>query len=166
MDFLNKINDWFETFRHAEGSLDFLWTFKVPKYAIIVDAKAGLLNRAIQIVLFVFVIVIPMSRGTGIEATVPLLNQKLHIWLTGGDYSKEASDASWYCDNSATDYYYDASFDYTNNTCRKPPSYADVSSKTPSGDFVFFNTYSEEVLDGPDGETTERFFSPTSRSSS
>ena len=41
MDFLNKINDWFETFRHAEGSLDFLWTFKVPKYAIIVDAKAG-----------------------------------------------------------------------------------------------------------------------------
>ena len=76
---LSKINDWFETFRHAEGPMDFLWTFKVPKYAIIVDAKAGLLNRAIQIVLFVFVIVIPMSRGTGIEATVPLLNQKLHI---------------------------------------------------------------------------------------
>ena len=76
---LSKINDWFETFRHAEGRMDFLWTFKVPKYNIIVDAKAGLLNRAIQIVLVVFVIVIPMSRGTGLEATVPLLNQKLHI---------------------------------------------------------------------------------------
>ena len=54
---LSKINDWFETFRHAEGRMDFLWTFKVPKYNIIVDAKAGLLNRAIQIVLVVFVIV-------------------------------------------------------------------------------------------------------------
>ena len=160
MDFLNKINDWFETFRHAEGSLDFLWTFKVPKYAIIVDAKAGLLNRAIQIVLFVFVIVLPMSRGTGLEAIVPPLNQKLHIWLTGGDYSSEAGsgDANWYCDNPDTDYYYSAGFDYTNNKCRRPDFYADVSSKTPSGDFVFFNTYSEEVLDGPDGETTERFF--------
>ena len=160
MDFLNKINDWFETFRHAEGSLDFLWTFKVPKYAIIVDAKAGLLNRAIQIVLFVFVIVLPMSRGTGLEAIVPPLNQKLHIWLTGGDYSSEAGsgDANWYCDNPATDYYYSASFDYTNNKCRKPDFYADVSSKTPSGDFVFFNTYTEEVVDGPGGDTTERFF--------
>ena len=160
MDFLNKINDWFETFRHAEGSLDFLWTFKVPKYAIIVDAKAGLLNRAIQIVLFVFVIVLPMSRGTGLEAIVPPLNQKLHIWLTGGDYDSEAGsgDANWYCDNPATDYYYSASFDYTNNKCRHPDFYADVSSKTPSGDFVFFNTYTEEVVDGPGGETTERFF--------
>jgi len=157
---LSKINDWFETFRHAEGRMDFLWTFKVPKYNIIVDAKAGLLNRAIQIVLVVFVIVIPMSRGTGLEATVPLLNQKLHIWLTGGDYSSEAGsgDANWYCDNPDTDYYYSAGFDYTNNKCRRPDFYADVSSKTPSGDFVFFNTYSEEVLDGPDGETTERFF--------
>jgi hypothetical protein len=160
MDFLNKINDWFETFRHAEGSLDFLWTFKVPKYAIIVDAKAGLLNRAIQIVLFVFVIVLPMSQGTGLEAKIPPLNQKLHIWLTGGDYDSEAGsgDANWYCDNPATDYYYSASFDYTNNKCRHPDFYADVSSKTPSGDFVFFNTYTEEVVDGPGGDTTERFF--------
>ena len=159
MDFLNKINDWFETFRHAEGSLDFLWTFKVPKYAIIVDAKAGLLNRAIQIVLFVFVIVLPMSQGTGLEAKIPPLSQKLHIWLTGGDYSSGSEagsgDANWYCDNPATDYYYSASFDYTNNKCRHPDFYADVSSKTPSGDFVFFNTYTEEVVEGGSVDVNE-----------
>ena len=30
---LSKINDWFETFRHAEGSMDFLWTFKAARTA-------------------------------------------------------------------------------------------------------------------------------------
>ena len=39
----------FSTYRHKEGMLDFLWTLKVPKYAVIVDAKAGLMNRGIQI---------------------------------------------------------------------------------------------------------------------
>ena len=48
----------FSAYRHKEGMLDFLWTLKVPKYAVIVDAKAGLMNRGIQIAIFVLVFVI------------------------------------------------------------------------------------------------------------
>ena len=49
----------FSTYRHKEGMLDFLWTLKVPKYAVIVDAKAGLMNRGIQIAIFVLVVALP-----------------------------------------------------------------------------------------------------------
>ena len=150
----------FSTYRHKEGMLDFLWTLKVPKYAVIVDAKAGLMNRGIQIAIFVLVFVIPMTSGKGFVSVVKPMNEKLHVWLTAGNYSATSAVTPSYCDNPSTDYEYDEDFTYTNNGCRRAPFYADISSKSASGEFVFFNTYDEEVVTELGVETRSRYFHP------
>ena len=141
--------------------LDYSGRSRCRNTHVIVDAKAGLMNRGIQIAIFVLVFVIPMTSGKGFVSVVKPMNEKLHVWLTAGNYSATSAVTRRTATRRPTTSTTRTSRTRTTGAAARAPFYADISSKSASGEFVFFNTLSHEgVVTELGVETRSRYFHP------